>query len=104
MLFRQRRYHSLDHINFKTCKKMLTENRTYQFMGELTIKRSKMLEANKKPKDDKVNWLFLKGGEQQFSFVYKIEDPQEATYGKPFKVFMSFTMDESIEKFVKLHK
>ncbi|MDR7212726.1 hypothetical protein [Flavobacterium piscis] len=82
---------------------MLTENRKYHFIGELNLNRSRVLDEQSQPKDDKVNWLFLKTGEQQFSFVYRIENPQEAIYGIPFKVELAFTMVEAIEGIIKLN-
>lgn len=82
---------------------MFTENRKYHFAGELTLKRSHVLDEQSQPKDDKVNWLFLNAGEQQFSFVYKIESPLEAKYEKPFKAELAFTMIEAVIKSIKLH-
>ena len=82
---------------------MLTENRKYHFVGELTLKKSHVLDEQDQPKDDKINWLFLNAGKQQFSFVYKIENPLEAEYNKPFKVELSFTMIEDVIKIIELH-
>ena len=82
---------------------MLTENRKYNFVGELTLNRSSVLDTNDQPKDDKVNWLFLNTGERQFSFVYKIENPLEANYEKPFKVDVAFTMIETAKKNIELN-
>ena len=38
---------------------MLTENRKYNFIGDLTLNRSRVLDEQSQPKDDKVNWLFF---------------------------------------------
>jgi hypothetical protein len=82
---------------------MLTENRKYNFIGELTLKRSRVLENGSRPKDDKVNWLFLNTGERQFSFVYKIDSPLKANYEEPFKVDLSFTMIEVVKDNIELN-
>lgn len=82
---------------------MLTENRVYHFVGELTLRRSHVLGEEAQPKDDKVNWLFLNTGEQLFSFLYKIENPLGANYDKPFKVELAFTMIEAVIKVIKLN-
>lgn len=82
---------------------MITESRKYNFVGELTLSRSSVLDEQCQPKDDKVNWLFLNTGKQQFSFVYKIENPLEARYGKPFKAELAFTMIEAVTGIVKLN-
>jgi hypothetical protein len=82
---------------------MLTENRKYNFVGELTIKKSCVLPDGARPKDDKVNWLFISTGEQQFSFVYKIENPSEANYEEPFKVDLAFTMIEAVKENIELN-
>ena len=62
-----------------------------------------MLEEQTRPKDDVVNWLFLNTGEIMLSFVYKIEKPSEATYNKPFKVHLAFTMDEKAKEVIDLN-
>lgn len=82
---------------------MLTENRKYNFVGELILNRSHVLYEQSQPKDDKVNWLFIKIENQQFSFVYKIENPIDARYGKSFKVKLAFTMIETIREIIQLH-
>jgi hypothetical protein len=82
---------------------MLTKNRKYNFVGELTLNRSHVLDEQCQPIDDKVNWLFLNAGEQQFSFVYKIENPLEAKYGKPFKAELAFTMIEAVKVIIQLN-
>ena len=82
---------------------MLTENRKFHFEGELTLHKGHHLEYQSLPKDDKVNWLFLNTGKQQFSFIYKIENRLEARYEKPFKVKLAFTMIETVKDIVKLN-
>ena len=82
---------------------MLTENRKFHFVGELLLKRSHVLDDNSQPKDDRVNWLFLKFGKRQFGFVYKIKNPLHAIYGQPFKVELSFSMIEEVVNIVKLN-
>lgn len=82
---------------------MLTENREYNYIGKLTLHRSKILDVKHQPKDDKVNWLFLNTENKQFSFVYKIENPLKANYDTPFKVRLSFTMIEMLVNVVKLN-
>lgn len=82
---------------------MLTENRKYNFIGELTLNRSSVLDNQSQPKDDKVNWLFLNTGEHLYSFVYKIEKPTEAKYNRPFRIKIAFTMIEAVIKCVKLN-
>lgn len=82
---------------------MLTGEREYHFVGELILERSHVLDEYSQPKDDKVNWLFLNTGEQQFSFVYKIEKHLEAKYGEPFKAELAFTMIEVVTKCIELN-
>lgn len=81
----------------------MIENRKYNFVGELLLNRSRVLNERDQPKDDKTNWLFLDIGGQQFSFAYEIENPLEARYGKPFKAKLAFTMSEIINDFIKLN-
>jgi len=83
---------------------MLSENRKYHFSGELTLNRSRVLGEQTQPKDDEVNWLFLNSGEQQFSFVYKIESPFGTKYNEPFKANLAFTMIEAVTKTVELNQ
>ncbi|AYD48089.1 hypothetical protein [Arachidicoccus soli] len=83
---------------------MLTENRKYNFVGELTLHKSNIANAPHQPKDDKVNWLFLNTGERQFSFVYKIGNPLEARYGSPFKADLAFTMIEAVQDIINLNQ
>jgi hypothetical protein len=81
---------------------MLSENREFHYNGELTLFRSHVLDKKVKPKDDQVNWLFLKIGIWQFSFVYKIMDPLSAEYELPFKIELAFTMIEKAIETLKL--
>lgn len=81
---------------------MLSENRKYSFIGKLNLKRSQVLNERCEPKDDKVNWLFLNTGKQQFSFIYKIEEPVKAKYNMPFKAQMAFTMIEIAKNILEL--
>lgn len=81
----------------------MIENRKYNFVGELLLNRSRVLNEWHQPKDDKTNWLFLNGRERQFSFAYEIENPLEARYEKPFKAKLAFTMSEVIDDFIKLN-
>lgn len=83
---------------------MLIVNRKYDFIGELTLSRSSVLNELCEPKDDKVNWLFLNTGDHQYNFVYKIESPLEAKYGKPFRAELAFTMIEAVIGAVKLNQ
>ncbi|MDB5221571.1 MAG: hypothetical protein JWN83_238 [Chitinophagaceae bacterium] len=73
---------------------MISEERKYHFVGELLLNRSHVLPAESYPKDDKVNWLFLKVSDKLLSFVYKIETASAAEYAKPFRVYLSFNMDD----------
>jgi hypothetical protein len=83
---------------------MDTEKRTYQYEGLLNIKKGRILKEGVLPKDDILPWLFLvidKKGERRFTFFYKIEQPTESFYEKPFSILMSFIMEE-IEKVIEL--
>lgn len=75
---------------------MISKDRQYHFIGELTLSRSRVLKENLRPFDDKVNWLFLKDGYHLYSFVYEIENPVLAEYGKSFKAKLSFTTIEAV--------
>ncbi len=77
---------------------MLSENRIYNAIGKLRIKKSRELYSICLPKDDKQNWLFLRVGDKKFSFVYKMEHPTEANYNSPFLIKMAFTMDYDVIK------
>ncbi len=83
---------------------MLSEDRTFQYKAELTLHRSHALGAGSKPVDDEVNWLFLREGENRFSFLYKIENPKEAVYEKSFSVDIAFTLGEEIKSHIQLKK
>jgi len=73
---------------------MTSENRKYNYAGELALKRSRVLKVESQPKDDIVPWLFLIVEKRRFTFFYKIVEPLDATYEIPFSVQMSFIMDE----------
>lgn len=77
---------------------MLAKNREYQYNAELILKKSHMLNNDDQPKDDNVNWLFLKFGVQQFSFVYYIHEPSQAIFGEVFTASLSFTMIEEVRQ------
>lgn len=79
---------------------MLSTNRQFNYLGELTIKKSKLLADNSKPADDNTNWLFLKDKGHQYSFVYKINEPLLAEFGKPFEIKIAFTMAEEIKEII----
>lgn len=49
------------------------------------------------PKDDILNWLFLKVENHLYGFIYRIPSPLEAVYHIPFKVEMSFFMPEQLQ-------
>jgi hypothetical protein len=82
---------------------MISENRKYNFVGTLNLHRSRVLDVLCQPKDDKVNWLFLKVEEHQFSFVYTIEKPLEARYDEPFNAKLAFTMIESVKNNIQIN-
>ncbi len=83
---------------------MISTDREFHFTGELIIKRSNILNSYKHPKDDKVNWLFMKIGERQFSFIYKIDETREASYDKPFNAKLSFMLIEEVKKLIQLNQ
>mgnify|MGYP007034058969 CR=1 FL=1 len=67
------------------------------------MRRSRLLDEQNQPKDDIVNWLFLKSGKYRFSFVYKMEKPLESKYEIPFRAKLAFTFIEGVIKFIKLN-
>ena len=78
--------------------------RLYQYIGELTIKKSRFLKKNVLPKDDILKWFFLtmdERGEKRYTFFYKIENPSKSFYGKPFIVQISFIM-EDMDRIIEL--
>lgn len=83
---------------------MLSENRLFHYTGELNITRSKILNDQCQPKDDTVNWFFLKIGEYRYSFVYKILSPLKAKYNTSFEIYFSFLMIESAKNLIELDK
>ena len=82
---------------------MITDNREFHYTGELILKKSHILGSESQPKDDIVNWLFLKIGERQFSFVYKIDEPIEASYDNPFNAKLSFMMIDLVKDIIQLN-
>lgn len=83
---------------------MLTENRKYNYIGELIVKRSVILDKQIQPKDDVVNWLFLNIENHLYSFVYKIKNPGDAKYGSPFLAEIAVTMIERVKEVILLNK
>lgn len=83
---------------------MISTDRDFHYSGELVLKRSYLLDSKNQPKDDKTNWLFLEIGERQFSFIYKIENPLQASYNKPFNAIFSFIFIEDVKKFIQLNQ
>ncbi|MEO5646330.1 MAG: hypothetical protein ABIO57_01000 [Candidatus Paceibacterota bacterium] len=83
---------------------MLSEDRTFQYRGVLTLRKSRVINAPDRPVDDVVNWLFLRAGDVQFSFVYKIERPDGAEYGIPFSAHVAFTATEHVQEILLLDK
>ncbi len=81
---------------------MLSEDRTFQYRGELTLSKSRVLSSADRPRNDIVNWLFLKAGEAQLSFVYKIEHPDTAEYGIPFSARIALTAVEQAQEILLL--
>ncbi len=82
---------------------MLSTNRKFHFKGKLNINRSHLLDLNSQPKDDVVNWLFMKSSGRQFSFIYKIERPLKARYNQAFKVEIAITGIDMIKDYIKLN-
>lgn len=83
---------------------MLTENRRYHYSGQMTLSRSRVLDEQAQPAHDIVNWLFLESEGRQYSFVYHIDDPIEAQYGRPFQVMVAFTMIEAVMMSIALNR
>lgn len=81
---------------------MFSDSRQYNYTGELTIKKSRVLKPGNLPKDDIVPWLFLKIGDRRFTFSYKIDDLLNASYNKPFRVQISFLMEE-VKNIIKMN-
>jgi hypothetical protein len=81
---------------------MTSDNRKYNYTGELTLKRSRVLKVENQPKDDILPWLFLVVGERRFTFFYKIEEPLKATYESSFNAQMSFLMEE-VKDFIEIN-
>jgi hypothetical protein len=81
---------------------MLPFNKKPDYMGLITLRRSRVLNATSRPCDDVVNWLFLKVGDRQLGFVYKIKNPTEAYYGEPFEIEMRFIFYEMAKEILLL--
>ena len=85
---------------------MNTNNRIYQYIGTLKIKKSSILKNHNMPHEDIVPWLFLvldNKGERRFTFFYMIEHPETAFYDIPFNIRISFIMEE-IQDFIEFNK
>lgn len=82
---------------------MLSTDRKFHFIGELNIKRSKLLHPNSNPKDDETNWQFIVLNDARYSFVFKIEESQNAKYNSPFLISLAFTFYEFVENEIKLN-
>lgn len=83
---------------------MFTEEREYDYWGKLILKKSKILKEGCQPKDDKINWLFMKVDENLYSFVYKIESPSVAMYEEPFNAAFAFTMSDKVKEIAKMNQ
>lgn len=83
---------------------MITYDREYHFKGRIKINRSRVLESEVIPKDDKVNWLFAKFNESRYSFIYKIITLETANYNEYFEILLSFLMIEDVEPIVVYDK
>lgn len=82
---------------------MLSIDREFHYSGEATLIKSRVIKEAYSPSDDKVNWLFLSINKKQFSFVYKIDAPSKAEYGKPFKIYLAFSAIEDVENKILLN-
>ena len=82
---------------------MLPERDKYHCIAELNIQRARLLSEQSQPKDDPVNWLFLKEGIKRFSFIYKLENPLESDYNSPFSVKIFFLVAEAVKSFKLNH-
>jgi len=91
-------------MKFTMSQIMLTHERKYDFVCTVMLKRSHVLKDVYLPKDDILNWLFLETKDRLFSFVYKIENPNEAKYNQPFRAKVAFTMYEEVKFIVKLNE
>lgn len=83
---------------------MLSENRKFHFIAELKLHKSRVLKMQTLPKEDVINWLFLTLDNIQYSFVYKIENPENAEYEKPFRVFLAFTAFELLKSIIRFNQ
>jgi len=72
--------------------------RPYHYIGEVTLKTGYTLKQERLSDEDIDPWLFLvfdKKGERRYTFFYKIEQPIEVSYEKPFSIQMSFPVEEA---------
>lgn len=84
---------------------MLSVDREFHFIGDLNIKKSKILKSNITPKDDEANWMFIELDENnRSSFVYKIEEPQSARYNIPFEVKLAITFYDLVKDKLQLNR
>ncbi|AQX02276.1 hypothetical protein [Elizabethkingia anophelis] len=84
---------------------MISTNRKFYFIGELIIKKSRVLAENDSlPVEDTVNWLFMLINGIEYSFVYKIIDPENAQYNIPFLIEMSLTRFDLLHNVVTLDR
>jgi hypothetical protein len=79
---------------------MISDNRQFNFIGQLFLEKSHVLSSVSLPKDDQVNWLFLKYEDKFYSFIYKIKKPEDAKYKEYFECFLSFSMHDVVSKII----
>ncbi|TXK77152.1 hypothetical protein [Mesonia sp. K4-1] len=77
---------------------MFDKNREYHYIAEMTLSKIESIKNLSQPKDDIVDWFFLKINQYQFSFIYKIINPDKSYYEKPFSAKLSFNVEN---KFLK---
>ncbi|MGV3461353.1 MAG: hypothetical protein ACO1N9_12960 [Flavobacterium sp.] len=71
-------------------------DRTFHYKAKLLISRSRMISGEMRPKDDIINWLLADIGIGKFTFIYKIHEPDNADFDKPFAVDISFLTIDSL--------
>ena len=49
---------------------MLSENRKYHYQGDLFIRRNKITKDLHLPKDDILNWLFMRLNDHRYGFIH----------------------------------
>lgn len=82
---------------------MFSLDREYHFEGILKLSKSHVIATGLNPKDDIINWLFVKIDKSLFTIIYKIEDPLAAEYETPFKVQVSFAAIEHLQNTLSLN-